>query len=207
MPESVLCPLPTALVTNPNVTCRDFLAKTAKIIFQRVETANIFVTGTNPIEEASSWSALPDAAGSTKVVVSPFLFTVEFGEQTIFTGGENYDGGERQLGNSTTPIIAEWKRPTGAEVAALKQLRRETALGVIFVDASGNFLAKTVTTGHTSFPISLETFAVTDPTRGTTAADEFTAKFMFQLAEGWFSDFAIIPPETGFAPLTAIIPS
>lgn len=211
MPSSQLCPAPTALPTNPNVTCRDILAKTARVLFQRNAAANYFDGTASPstgIELANSWSGLPDASDGTKVTVSPLVLSVEFGEAATFDGAENYDGSTIRAGFGGTPVTIMWLNPTAAENAALRQLKGEENLGVIFIDADGNFLAKLIATDiHAVFPISYRTLRVNPMTRGAGKADEFMGSVIFDLAPGWDEAHDVIAPATGFNPLTAIVPS
>lgn len=214
MPEAVLCPLPAALTTIPAETCRDIFAKAAKFIFQRAEVANYFDGTASPptlIQDADSWTGLPDASDGTKVVITPILENVVFGDQEDFTNGENLDGAPINVGSGPTPITAQIRNPTPAEMTALRALKVERNLWVYVLDASGNFLARLISSSpaniHAGFTLSPDTFKVKGPTREGTAADQFMSTIMFSLKFDWYDDADHIAPEAGFDPLTAIVPA
>lgn len=215
MPESVICPLPTALTTVPAETCRDIFGKAAKFIFQRALVANYFDESASPpttLDDADDWSGLADASDGTKIVVTPILENVVFGEQDIFTNGENLDGAPNNVGTGTTPVSAQVRNPTPGESDALRELKRET-LWVYVIDQDGNFLARLVSGSVgtdavvSGFPLSPNTFQTMGPTREGTASDQFMLTIMFNLKYNWYDTAVYIAPEAGFDPLTAIVPS
>lgn len=65
------CPVDD-LPTIPYDPCHQIPAKDARWMFQVQDDANnLFVNGTNGIEEESSWTNLTTATDDTKVVVTP----------------------------------------------------------------------------------------------------------------------------------------
>jgi len=203
------CPGATSLPTIAYNPCPEGFAKVARIVIQRLDDANnAFVNGTNGIEEANSWSTLPDATNSTKIVITPRLFNVDFAEPTVLEGDENYDGAAVVDGISPQAVTAEMRFVTPAQQSAFEGLMCEqTPLTVIFIDANGKFLARKSGSDHYGIKISEDTLAFIDPYRGGGLQDKFTSKITFSLPQGWKKNTEVVTPEDGFSPLSDIYPS
>lgn len=203
------CPEAAALETIPYNPCVSKIGKIGRMVFQRTDDANnTFVDGVNDISEEASWAPLPDAADSTKVVVTPVLEDVIFNEPDIRTDSENLDGFEIAVASDGSLVTAMFRNPTKEQIAALRALKCERELSVYFIGASNKIGARSVnTTDHAGIKISPDTFIMRDPSKAGTKADEFKAMIQFGLPEGWFDSFDIVTPEDGFTPIDEIRPS
>lgn len=200
------CDLPTALETITYDACVEFMNKVGRVGFQRTDnTGNLFASETNGIELESSWTALPDADDDTKVVVSDPVEDFVFTAGDIITNAQNEDGADivTAVGPSTINFFV---RTTPANFANLKKLEIEPKLSVYLFN-NKKIGAKAIDTDHVGIPISRRTFAVKDPAKDGSQGDEFRAEVQFQLAEGWYSEFAVVLAETGFNPFTDIKPA
>lgn len=199
----------TVLETIPNDCIAEFL-KDGKWIFQKLDDVNNkFVDGVNGIELASSWDPLPDAVDDTKVVITPLLEEVDITEPGILEDSENLDGAPIRVASDPQTISAIVRLPTPAQYDAIRSLGCEPKLTLYRVDNNGKFGVRQLTTGeYAGIKVSPGTFNVTSPFKsGNTRVDQLKLRITFTIADGWYSDFAVIAPEAGFDPLTDIEPS
>jgi hypothetical protein len=202
------CPPAAALSSVSANSCGISLGKIGKIIIQQLDdTGNLFENATNGIELESSWSALPDALDSTKVVVTPILEEVVFNEPETLEDSENLDGAPIAVAEGTTLVTAMIRNPAPADVAALRDAECFENLTVYFVDNNGNFLARQIGSDHVGIKISRETFLVKSPSRDAARVSKFRTMIQFHLPAEWFDTVAKIAPEAGFDPLTEIVAS
>ena len=197
------------LDTIPLDCIKEFL-KDGKWIFQKLDYANNkFVDGSNGIELATSWDPLPDAVDSTKVVITPPLEEVDIPEPGILEDSENLDGAPFRVASEPQTFSAIVRLPTPAQYDAIKNLACEKNLTVYRVDNNGKFGVRQLASGeYAGIKISPGTFNVTSPFKsGNTRVDQLKLRITFSVADGWYSNFAVISPETGFDPLTEIVPS
>lgn len=208
-----ICPCPiTAFTTVPYDQCAFIFDKDARWAFQRLDdTNNEFVSGVNGIELAASWSAQPDASDSTKVVVTPFLEDVTFGEEDTLEDGENFDGAANTVAPGPQPVTAMVRNPRADEKSALSAMSCEPGTLTFyrfFADSQiGARLISTSPDTHAGIKISRKTFLVKDPSRGGAKVDQNKMQIQFQLAAGWFDAFSLTTPETGFVPYEDVKPS
>ncbi|TNE74977.1 hypothetical protein EP331_00360 [bacterium] len=168
------------------------------------------MNSTNGIEEATSWSSLPDASDSTKVVVTPYVENVSFGEPGVIESSENIDGAPFAIATGHTPVSFQMRNLSGSQRAALKSLKDQPSLVVYFVYVDDKIGAKLLSSSpdtHVGIPISYRTVQVQDPSREGTKADEFMTTMTFALPENWSSTFSVTTAEAGFSPKTDIKPS
>ena len=203
------CPEAAALDTIPYNPCANVIGKIGRMVFQRTDDANnTFVDGVNDITLEASWSALPDAADGTKVVVTPVLEDVNFNEPDILEDSENLDGAPIAVASGAQLVTAMFRNPTAAQLAALRKLKCSTELSVYFIGSNNKIGARLIGgTDHAGVKISVNTFIMREPSKAGTKADEFKAMIQFYLPEGWFDSFDIVVPEDGFTPIDEIRPS
>ena len=191
------------IISNSCKTHR--LPKVQRIDFQKVLTANNFVTAVNGIEEATSWDGLTAAVDDTKVSVTPFVVDVVWGENDIIEASENFEGATTKSGVRPAIVTVMIEDPTPAQVQAINNLfcldSGASQLGVFFVMANNTILSNLVTSTpvtHGAIPISPETFIGSDPSREGTQGSRFNYTFQFALSTGWFQNSDVTAAETGF---------
>lgn len=190
--------------------CRLLLGKDAKFGIQRLDdTSNDFDDVTNGIDLESSWTALPDQTDDTKVILTPFLEDVIFAPQDKLEDGENFDGAGNVVAIGPQLVTAMIRNPTAAEKKGLEGLMCEPGtLSFYRFFSNKNIGAREISSGiYAGIRISRNTFAVKDPEKAGSLTDANKLMIEFQLAAGWFNDFALITPEATFNPLEDIKPS
>lgn len=202
------CPLPAALTTVPYAKHCSVFGKDARWFFQRLDDANnTFDDTTSNINLEASWTALPDAAGGTKVVVTPYLEEVEFPEPDILEDSENYDGAPIAVSAGPQKVTGVIRNPSPAQVTALRALTCEENLTFYRIDANGNIGARAIGSDYAGIKISPNTFVVKGPYRGSGRVDMNKIKIEFFLPYNWFNTFGQVAPAAGFDPLTEVAPS
>lgn len=191
------------LETIPFNVCTPTWVKDARFIFQVLDDDNNeFVTGVNGIEEETSWTALPDAANDTKVVITPELEKVNFTEPDDLDDSENFDGAPIVVGEGPQLVTAIIRTPSPAQYSALKNLACAKNLTVYRVDNRGKIMARKIgATGHAGIKISPRTFRAKSPSKGENLVDQEMMMIKFFLPDGWFGTRDILRPEEGFDPL------
>ena len=207
------CPLPTALSTVPYDldNCVNTGGKIGRFVFQRKdETTNTFVNATNGIEEQTSWSSLPDAAADTKVIVTPMVEAVSFGESGVIESSENLDGAPFAIATGFTPVSFQMRNLSKSQWSALKDLANEPEVVVYFVYVDNKIGCKLLSESpdtHCGIPVSYRTIQIQDPSKEGTKADEFLSTMTFALPEGWMETMVTVTAESGFYPISEIKPS
>ena len=205
------CPLPTALTTAPYDldNCVNTGGKIGRFVFQRRDdTNNTFINGTNGIEESTSWDLVPDAAGNTKVVVTPMVEEVSFGESGIIENSENIDGAPFRPTTGPTPVTFKMRNLSASMFSALNDLQNEPSLVVYFIYADNKIGAKLLSSSpdtHVGFPISYRTTQIQDPSKEGAKGDEFMYTMDFILPQGWGAVKSVTTAESGFFPSAMLI--
>lgn len=197
------------LNTVSNNECKEYrgAGKVAKLFFQKSLTSNAFVNATNGIEEANSWSGLADATGDTKVVITPFLNSVEFGEAEVVDGVENFEGATTKSGVRPPVVTCTIVDPKPEHVKAINSIGCSNTAGVYFVWSSdkitGNEIAESPAT-YIPIKISEGTFIGTPPQKASEFGSQFVYTFQFQIGADWYENSNIVEPQTGFSYLSDI---
>ena len=207
------CPLGASLATIPNVKCPESFGQIQKVAFQRLLSdagaKNSFTT-TKSITLLASWTALMEAADSTKIVISPYIQapTAEGGAPRTFGGGNETLGGiEEIIGREATPFTGVLRKIPQAVIKVMKQLECESYagnLGVYIFDENGAIGAiEDAGTSGTYYPIPIRSLFIGDKTLGGLEAPDSNA-IQWSFLPNWSDDLAIVAPE--FNPLTDLIP-
>ena len=206
------CPLCASLATIPTVKCPESLGQIQKVAFQRLLTdagAKNSFTSAKGITLLASWTALMEAADSTKIVVSPYIQapTAEGGAPRTFGGGNETLGGiEEIVGREATPFTGVLRKIPQAVIKVMKQLECESYagnLGVYLFDENGAIGAiQDATTPTTYYPIPIRSLFIADKTLGGLEAPDSNA-IQWSFLPNWSDDLAIVAPE--FNPLTDLI--
>ena len=189
--------------------CQDPFGKDARFIFQKLDDANnLFVNGTNGIEEESSWDGLADATDNTKIVVTPILEDVEFASAAVLEDSENLDGAPNAVGPGPQLVTAMIRNPTSAQFDALSSLSCQKGVLTLYrLNNNGKIGARGVGADRAGIKISRNTFIVLPPIKGTTRADQEKLPIQFYLPADWYKTFVVVTPEDGFDTLNEIKPS
>lgn len=206
---AVPCGCPASVLdTVPYNPCFKNFGKDGRWAFQILDdTNNTFVNGTNGIEEEGSWSPLTVAVNDTKVVVTPLLEEVNFPAPGKLERSENLDGAPISVASEPQLVTAVMSNITPAQYDALRNLKcRDRELSFYRIDNNSQIGARLIGSNHAGIRISPRTFQVLSPSKGPGRGDELLVQIEFYLADGWYSDFDVVTPETGFDPLTEIRP-
>lgn len=198
-------------ITDPDGCKIGKKPKVARMVFQVIDSTNVFVNGTNGIEEAASWTGLADAVDSTKIVTTPYLTEVTFAETEPIEGTENLDGATTADGVAAQMVSAIIENANPDNVAAINDLGCAGNLGVYFVyndnSIQSNIIADTPVT-HQAIMISPETFSGSAPSReGTGPSPRWQYKFQFKLNAEWFETSDFTSAEAGFSYKTDLLPT
>lgn len=184
--------------------------KIARMVFQKVDSTNVFVNGTNGIEEAASWSGLADAVDDTKIVTTPILTEVTFAETDVIEGTENLDGAPTADGVQAQQVMGIIENINPDNAAAIDNLACTGNLGVYFVYNDNSIqsakIADTPLT-HQAIPVSPETFIGSAPSREAAIGSKFQYKFQFRLDSSWYSTSDVTSAEDGFSYKTDLLPT
>lgn len=206
------CPLGASLATIPNVKCPESFGQIQKVAFQRLLSdagAKNGFTTSKGITLLASWTALMEAADSTKIVVSPYIQapTAEGGAPRTFGGGNETLGGiEEIVGREATPFTGVLRKIPQAVIKVMKQLECESYagnLGVYLFDENGAIGAiEDAGTAGTYYPIPIRSLFIGDKTLGGLEAPDSNA-IQWSFLPNWSDDLALVAPE--FNPLTDLI--
>jgi len=202
------CPLGAALSDVSISTCPETVGQIQKVIFQRkyasAGTLNKFVKASADPATKASWTALLSAAGSTKVVITPYIEapTVEPGAAKEFGSGNEVLGGMPIIvGSDPTTFTAAMRSAAQKTISELKTFMCED-IGVFLCDEHGDMwmIADNVTTPANYYPIPIKTLFVGDKKLG--GFDEPDSNVIsWRFAPNW-SDMLVKVNPTDFNPLT-----
>jgi len=201
--DTCVCPA-GVLPSIPVDSCSEGFSTIRTMIFQLPIASNDFVTVTNGIEEASSWTGLSAAVDDTKVSIIKGLKDVIFSEVEFVTGTENYDGAETIDGVKPQIVTAILENPTPAVSAAIDTLachNQTSDLGVFFIDRNSKIRANIFDASpltHRAIVISQGTFARKTPSRQGNLHAKSILMFQFALNENWFDNSDVVTAEAGF---------
>lgn len=174
------------------------------MFFQKLDTGNDFINGTNGIEESTSWAGLLDASDDTKMSMIKNIKEIIFNPTEVLEGSENFDGAPTadEAGPQLVTVVLE--EPTPEQVALINTLKcasRDGSLTVIFVDRRGKFHANEVSDTPATYSgilISQGTFQGKTPDKGAELGNKFQYMFQFYLPEEWYLKSRVVAPDTGF---------
>ena len=202
------CPPPTALPDIPCVECPERFGQIQKVAFQRLTaddgTKNGFPKsgGTDTITDLANWQSAMTAADSTKIVISPYIYspTQETGAPRTFGGGNDSLGGvEEIIGRELTSFSASVRNLPQSVVSALKKMQCEGSLGVYLFDQYGNVECIVDEDGN-AYPIPIKSFFVGDKVHGGIDAPD-TNVIQWSFVNNYSDDLHIFDLES-FNPLT-----
>ena len=159
------------------VRCSERFGQIQKVAFQRIMnddgTKNKFsaVSGFSEINSLANWQALMTAADSTKIVISPYIYspTQESGVARTFGGGnDSLNGVEEIIGREPSTFSASLRNVPQSIAKVLKSLQCEN-VGVYLIDGNGNVEALGIVDENNNewiMPIPIKAFFVGDKTHG-----------------------------------------
>ena len=171
------CPPPASLPDLECVRCYERFGQIQKVAFQRIMnddgTKNKFsaVSGFSEINSLANWQALMTAADSTKIVISPYIYspTQENGAARTFGGGnDSLNGVEEIIGREPSTFSASLRNVPQSIAKVLKSLQCEN-VGVYLIDGNGNVEALGIVDENNNewiMPIPIKSFFVGDKTHG-----------------------------------------
>ena len=171
------CPPPASLPDLECVRCSERFGQIQKVAFQRIMNddgmKNKFsaVSGFSEINSLANWQALMTAADSTKIVISPYIYspTQESGAARTFGGGnDSLNGVEEIIGREPSTFSASLRNVPQQIAKVLKSLQCEN-IGVYLIDGNGNVEALGIVDENNNewiMPIPIKAFFVGDKTHG-----------------------------------------
>lgn len=171
------CPPSASLPDIECVKCSERFGQIQKVAFQRVMnddgTKNKFsaVSGFSEINSLANWQAKMTAADSSKIVISPYIYspTQESGAARTFGGGnDSLNGVEEIIGREPSTFSASLRNVPQSIAKVLKSLQCEN-VGVYLIDGNGNVEALGIVDENNNewiMPIPIKAFFVGDKTHG-----------------------------------------
>ena len=129
------------------------------------------VSGFSEINSLANWQAKMTAADSTKIVISPYIYspTQESGTARTFGGGnDSLNGVEEIIGREPSTFSASLRNVPQSIAKILKSLQCEN-IGVYLIDGNGNVEALGIVDENNNewiMPIPIKAFFVGDKTHG-----------------------------------------
>ena len=129
------------------------------------------VSGFSEINSLANWQAKMTAADSTKIVISPYIYspTQESGAARTFGGGnDSLNGVEEIIGREPSTFSASLRNVPQSIAKVLKSLQCEN-VGVYLIDGNGNVEALGIVDDSNNewiMPIPIKAFFVGDKTHG-----------------------------------------
>ena len=201
------CPAPASLPDIPCVQCPERFGQIQKVAFQRLRddngSPNSFPKsgGVDSITDLASWQAKTTAADSTKIVISPYIYspTQESGAPRTFGGGnDSLNGVEEILGRDVSAFTASLRNCPQTVVELVKKMQCEGALGVYLFDQYGNIECLVDADGN-AYPIPIKSFFVGDKVHGGIGAPD-TNVIQWAFVPNYSDDLKIFVPT--FNPLS-----
>ena len=171
------CPPPASLPDLECVRCSERFGQIQKVAFQRIVnddgTKNKFsaVSGFAEINSLANWQARMTANDSTKIVISPYIYspTQESGAARTFGGGnDSLNGVDEIIGREPSTFSASLRNVPQSIAKVLKTLQCEN-VGVYLIDGNGNVEALGIVDENNNewiMPIPIKAFFVGDKTHG-----------------------------------------
>ena len=212
------CPAATALTTIPAASCPETFGQIQKVAFMRLKkadgTLNSFVTGAaTGIDKKAAWTAAMALNDGGKAVISPYIQapTQEAGSPRTFGGGNDTLGGiETIIGREPSTFTGVIRSVPQSIIKAMKDLQCEAQgdnLGVFLFDENGNIEAiEDTTTAGTYYPIPIRSLFIGDKAHGGLEAPDSNS-IQWSFLPNYSDDLKIVAPESGFNPLTDLIPA
>ena len=128
-------------------------------------------SGFSEINSLANWQARITAADSTKIVISPYIYspTQESGAARTFGGGnDSLNGVEEIIGREPSTFSASLRNVPQSIAKILKSLQCEN-IGVYLIDGNGNVEALGIVDENNNewiMPIPIKAFFVGDKTHG-----------------------------------------
>jgi len=198
------CPLGASITTIRTSDCPLKVGQLQRAIFQRTKNGNAL----NWIDAAAAlllatYTALINAADSTKIVVTPFFEEPDLapgGARTSGGGNASVGGIERIIGRNPTAFTANWPETQQYIIEDIKGLECDK-LSVFFIDEFDQIIAQGDDGENPNqfrgFPIRS---LFTDDFNGGKFDTTGLNAFQFQLVPNWSDKMALISP-TDFSPL------
>ena len=171
------CPPPASLPDLECVRCSERFGQIQKVAFQRIMnddgTKNKFsaTSGFSEINSLANWQARMTANDSTKIVISPYIYspTQESGAARTFGGGnDSLNGVEEIIGREPSTFSASLRNVPQSIAKVLKSLQCEN-VGIYLIDGNGNVEALGITDENNNewiMPIPIKAFFIGDKTHG-----------------------------------------
>ena len=171
------CPPSASLPDLECVRCPERFGQIQKVAFQRIMNddgmKNKFsaVSGFPEINSLANWQARITAADSTKIVISPYIYspTQESGAARTFGGGnDSLNGVEEIIGREPSTFSASLRNAPQSIAKVLKSLQCEN-VGVYLIDGNGNVEALGIVDENNNewiMPIPIKAFFVGDKAHG-----------------------------------------
>ena len=206
------CPADAALPDIPCMKCPERFGQIQKVAFQRLMaddgSRNKFnsTAGWTTIDVLANWQSAMTAADSTKIVVSPYIYspTQETGAPRTFGGGNDGLGGvEEIIGREPSAFTGSLRNIPQSVAKVLKQLQCESEagnLGVYLIDENGNVEALSNDDTDYIYPIPVRSFFVGDKVHGGIDNPD-TNVIQWSFLPNYSDDLKIFPITT-FNPLT-----
>lgn len=177
-------------------------------------TLNSFVTGdATGIDKKAAWTAAMALSDGGKAVISPYIQapTQEAGSPRTFGGGNDTLGGiETIIGREPSTFTGVIRSVPQSIIKAMKDLQCEAQgdnLGVFLFDENGNIEAiEDTTTAGTYYPIPIRSLFIGDKAHGGLEAPDSNS-IQWSFLPNYSDDLKIVAPESGFNPLTDLIPA
>ena len=214
------CPANASLPDIECVKCPERFGQIQKVAFQRLiaddGTRNKFssTSGFTEIDDIANWQARMTAVDSTKIVLSPYIYspTQETGAPRTFGGGNDSLGGiEEIIGREPSTFSASLRNGPQSVAKTLKSLQCEAEagnLGVYLIDENGNVEALGITDSNDDdyiYPIPIRAFFVGDKVHGGIDNPDTNA-IQWSFLPNYSDDLAIVTPDD-FNPLTDLVPA
>lgn len=210
------CPADAHLQDVPCVKCPERFGQIQKVAFQRLTDdsgkRNKFSNsvGWDVIDDIANWQSAMASANSSKIVISPYIYspTQETGAPRTFGGGNDSLGGvEEIIGREPSAFTGSLRNIPQSVAKILKTLQCESEagnLGVYLIDENGNVEGLSDPDATSSdgyiYPIPIRAFFVGDKVHGGIDNPDTNAIQWSFLPN--YSDELHIFPITTFNPLT-----
>ena len=212
------CPANASLPDIECVKCPERFGQIQKVAFQRLTDdsgkRNKFssTVGWDTIDDIANWQSAMASANSSKIVISPYIYspTQETGAPRTFGGGNDSLGGvEEIIGREPSAFTGSLRNIPQSVAKILKTLQCESEagnLGVYLIDENGNVegLSDPDATSRDGYiyPLPIRAFFVGDKVHGGIDNPDTNAIQWSFLPN--YSDELHIFPITTFNPLTEL---
>lgn len=205
----------TEIPDVPLYDCVEKIGQVQKILLQKTYASSgvrnsLTIATANP-NVIATWTPLLAAADATKVVQSPFMSSVEWGEGEAVTDGggeDSIDGVEEIVATDPTTFAGRLYKTHPASIKALKNYGC-LDLSVCFINQYGKIVGESEDSAAASpttfYFIPIQTFWVGDLVGGgRTGRDYYPIRF--SLPENWSNDLYFVTPSDFDAKIDLVTP-